>query len=81
MAFLGCCLGQTTTIQPSVPSSIDNFVALLDDPTTVNGLEGTVKTKELVESLEFKLQPKKAFREILTHISGIQFLAYGTGIG
>jgi len=50
LAFLGCCLGQTTTIQPSVPSSIDNFVALLDDPTTVNGLEGTVKTKELVES-------------------------------
>merc|ERR1712131_256793 len=39
-------------------SSYDNLVALIDDPTTVNGLE--------------------ALREILTHLYGIQFLAYGT---
>ena len=50
LALLGCCLGQTT--QPSVPSSVDNVVALLDDPTTVNGLEGMV---EIVETSKHRI--------------------------
>ena len=49
LALLGCSLGQTT--QPSVPSSFDNVVALLDDPTTVNGLEGMV---EIVKSANYR---------------------------
>ena len=34
-ALINCCVAQTN-------SSYDNLVALIDDPTTVNGLEGMV---------------------------------------